>query len=109
MMRLHNGDCLNILKMMIEDEVFVDSIVTDPPYHLNSIVERFGKDNSAPAQYGTDGAFKRASTGFMGKEWDGGDIAFRQETWELCLKVLKLVDIYLHFLLLVIITEWQLQ
>ena len=25
----------------------------------------------------------------MGKEWDGGDIAFRQETWELCLKVLK--------------------
>ena len=89
MMRLHNGDCLDILKMMIEDEVFVDSIVTDPPYHLNSIVERFGKDNSAPAQYGTDGAFKRASTGFMGKEWDGGDIAFRQETWELCLKVLK--------------------
>ena len=89
MMRLHNGDCLNILKMMIEDEVFVDSIVTDPPYHLNSIVERFGKDNSAPAQYGTDGAFKRASTGFMGKEWDGGDVAFRQETWELCLKVLK--------------------
>ena len=89
MMRLHNGDCLNILKMMIEDEVFVDSIVTDPPYHLTSIVERFGKDNSAPAQYGTDGAFKRASTGFMGKEWDGGDIAFRQETWELCLKVLK--------------------
>ena len=89
MMRLHNGDCLNILKMMIEDEVFVDSIVTDPPYHLNSIVERFGKDNSAPAQYGTDGAFKRSSTGFMGKEWDGGDIAFRQETWELCLKVLK--------------------
>ena len=59
MMRLHNGDCLNILKMMIEDEVFVDSIVTDPPYHLTSIVERFGKDNSAPAQYGTDGAFKR--------------------------------------------------
>ena len=89
MMRLHNGDCLNVLKMMIEDEVFVDSIVTDPPYHLTSIVERFGKDNSAPAQYGTDGAFKRASTGFMGKEWDGGDIAFRQETWELCLKVLK--------------------
>ena len=89
MMRLHNGDCLNVLKMMIEDEVLVDSIVTDPPYHLTSIVERFGKDNSAPAQYGTDGAFKRASTGFMGKEWDGGDIAFRQETWELCLKVLK--------------------
>jgi site-specific DNA-methyltransferase (adenine-specific) len=25
----------------------------------------------------------------MGKEWDGGDIAFRQETWELAMKLLK--------------------
>ena len=25
----------------------------------------------------------------MGKEWDGGDIAFRPETWELALKLLK--------------------
>ena len=25
----------------------------------------------------------------MGQEWDGGDIAFRKETWELCFKVLK--------------------
>jgi site-specific DNA-methyltransferase (adenine-specific) len=25
----------------------------------------------------------------MGQEWDGGDIAFRQETWELALKLLK--------------------
>ena len=61
MMRLHNGDCLNILKMMIEDEVFVDSIVTDPPYEL----------------------------GFMGRSWDSTGIAFQKETWELCFKVLK--------------------
>ena len=67
----------------------MDSVVTDPPYHLASIVKRFGKEGSAPAQYGTDGAFKRAATGFMGKEWDGGDIAFRPETWELALKLLK--------------------
>ena len=61
MMRLHNGDCLNVLKMMIEDEVFVDSIVTDPPYEL----------------------------GFMGRSWDSTGIAFQKETWELCFEVLK--------------------
>ena len=25
----------------------------------------------------------------MGKEWDGGDIAFRKEIWELAYKLLK--------------------
>ena len=78
MMRLHNGDCLNILKMMIEDEVFVDSIVTDPPY--DSIVERFGKDNGT--------IWNSWCISQLDLWWDG-DIAFRQETWELCLKVLK--------------------
>ena len=48
----------------------VDSIVTDPPYALTSIKKRFGKEGSAPAQFGSDGAFQRASKGFMGKEWD---------------------------------------
>ena len=47
----------------------VDSIITDPPYHLTS----------------TDGG----KTGFMGKEWDGGDIAFRTEVWTEALRVLK--------------------
>ena len=61
MIRLHNHDCLEVLKMMIEDEVFVDSIVTDPPYEL----------------------------GFMGRSWDSTGIAFQKETWELCFKVLK--------------------
>ena len=86
---LLNDDCLVAMQKLIDDGVQVDSIVTDPPYHLQSIVDRFGKEDSAPAQFGTDGAVKRASTGFMGQEWDGGDIAFRQETWELTLKLLK--------------------
>jgi site-specific DNA-methyltransferase (adenine-specific) len=64
-------------------------VVVDPPYHLTSIVKRFGKEGSAPAQFGTDGAYARASKGFMGKEWDGGDIAFRTEVWSECLRVLK--------------------
>jgi len=88
-MLLLNGDCIEQMQKLIDDGVQVDSVVTDPPYHLASIVKRFGKEGSAPAQYGTDGAFKRAATGFMGKEWDGGDIAFRPETWELALKLLK--------------------
>ena len=86
---LLNDDCLKAMQKLIDDGVQVDSIVTDPPYHLQSIVDRFGKEGSAPAQHGTDGAFARASKGFMGQEWDGGDIAFRQETWELALKLLK--------------------
>ena len=86
---LLNGDCIEEMQKLIDDGVQVDSIVTDPPYHLQSIVDRFGKEGSAPAKFGTDGAFKRASTGFMGKEWDGGDIAFRKETWELAYKLLK--------------------
>src|ERR1043165_8187967 len=66
-----------------------DSVVSDPPYHLTSIVKRFGKKDSAPAQFGTNGAYARASRGFMGKEWDGGDIAFRPEFWAEVLRVLK--------------------
>ena len=86
---LLNDDCLKVMQKLIDDGIQVDSIVTDPPYHLQSIVDRFGKEGSAPAQHGTDGAFARASKGFMGQEWDGGDIAFRKETWELALKLLK--------------------
>ena len=85
---LVNGDCLEEVQKLVDKGVQVDSIVTDPPYHLTSIVERFRKEGSAPAK-DKDGAFQRQSVGFMGKEWDGGDIAFRKETWELFMKVLK--------------------
>ncbi len=85
--RLILGDCLEVMADMADASV--DSVVTDPPYHLTSIVKRFGKEGSAPAQFGTDGTYQRASRGFMGKVWDGGDIAFRPETWAECLRVLK--------------------
>ena len=84
---VYNGDCLEVMDTI--DKCSVDSVVTDPPYHLTSIVERFGKKNSAPAKFGTDGAFARASKGFMGKEWDGGDIAFQANTWRKCYELLK--------------------
>ena len=89
-MLLLNGDCIEQMQKLIDDGVQVDSIVTDPPYHLTSIVNRYSKENSAPpTSKSMGGAFVRVSKGFMGKEWDGGDIAFRPETWELALKLLK--------------------
>lgn len=85
--KLYLGDSMKVLREL--PEASIDSVVTDPPYHLTSIVKRFGSANAAPAQHGTDGAFARASRGFMGKEWDGGDIAFRAEFWAEVLRVLK--------------------
>lgn len=84
---LHPGDCLTVLATMADDSA--DSCVTDPPYHLSSIVKRFGAENAAPAKAGKTGAYKRASAGFMGKKWDGGDIAFRTDVWEQVFRVLK--------------------
>jgi DNA modification methylase len=60
------GNCLDVLKAM--PAASVDGIVCDPPYHLK------GKDGSK---------------GFMGKSWDGGDIAYNVEMWKQCLRVLK--------------------
>ena len=87
-MLLLNGDCIEEMQKLIDDGKQVDSVVTDPPYHLTSIVERYGKEGSAPAK-DRDGLYQRQAKGFMGKEWDGGDIAFRKETWELAYKLLK--------------------
>lgn len=84
---LHCGDCLDVLARMPENSV--DSVVCDPPYHLASIVKRFGADGAAEAKAGATGAYQRASTGFMGKQWDGGDIAFQPATWAAVLRVLK--------------------
>lgn len=84
---LYPGDCMEVLKRLPDN--IVHSVVTDPPYHLASIVKRFGGANAAPAQFGTDGAYARASKGFMGKEWDGGDIAFSVPLWSEVLRVLK--------------------
>lgn len=84
---IYLGDCLEALPCM--EENCVDSIVTDPPYHLTSIVKRFGADDAAPAKVGKTGAYARASAGFMGKKWDGGGVAFDPDTWRLVFRVLK--------------------
>jgi site-specific DNA-methyltransferase (adenine-specific) len=56
---LLKGDCRVLLAGL--PDCSVDSVVTDPPYEL----------------------------GFMGKSWDATGIAYNQEVWEQCLRVLK--------------------
>lgn len=79
------------MNKMEEDikENSIDAIITDPPYGLTSIVKRFGKEDSAPAKFGKDGAFSRLSKGFMGKEWDGSGVEYSVEAWQHCYNVLK--------------------
>jgi len=85
--KLYQGNMMDMLEVIKPETI--DSIVTDPPYGLTSITKRFGKANSAPAQFGTDGAFSRLSKGFMGKEWDGSGIEYNIDTWQKCYEVLK--------------------
>jgi DNA modification methylase len=87
MIDIRHGDCLSLMAAMEPNTI--DAVVTDPPYHLTSIVKRFGGENAVSAKHGTDGAFARASRGFMGQTWDGGDIAFRPETWAEVYRVMK--------------------
>lgn len=82
--KIYNEDCLTGMKKL--DDNSVDCIVTDPPYQLDSITKRFGKEDSAKCQYGKDGSFQRLSKGFMGKEWD---VLPKIEIWKECLRVLK--------------------
>ncbi|MDF1720535.1 MAG: DNA methyltransferase [Minwuia sp.] len=86
--QVHVGDCRAVMAGM--DAASVDAVVTDPPYHLTSIVRRFGADDAAPAQAsGATGVYGRASAGFMGQTWDGGDIAFDPATWAAVRRVMK--------------------
>jgi site-specific DNA-methyltransferase (adenine-specific) len=86
---LHAGDSRDVLKALADHSI--DSIVTDPPYALVSIVKRFGGKNAASVKVpeGGSGAYARASSGFMGKQWDTGETAFATEFWAECLRVLK--------------------
>lgn len=93
MLRLFNGDCLEVLKKLEDNSI--DSCVCDPPYHLTSIVSRFSKTSKFDknttgrrALGGLDG-YARLARGFMGKTWDGGDIAFKPDVWIEILRVLK--------------------
>lgn len=86
---LHHGDSREVIKTLADNSI--DSVCTDPPYALVSIVKRFGKDGSAAVKVpeGGSGAYARASSGFMGKKWDTGETAFDPAFWAEVLRVLK--------------------
>jgi len=87
--RVIHGECVETLRQLAREGLLVDAVCTDSPYHLASIVARFGGTDAAPAQIGATGAYRRASQGFMGQQWDGGDVAFRPETWRRVFDVMK--------------------
>ena len=78
--QLYNDDITKFCETYSKDGQRFQALLCDPPYNLDTIKKRFGKENSAPAKFGTDGVFARSSRGFMGKEWDN-DVAFDPELW----------------------------
>lgn len=84
---LHPGDCIDVLASLPENSV--DAVVCDPPYHLHSITKRFAKTGRTDKTRTKSGPHQRTARGFMNKLWDGGDVAFRVETWEAVFRVLK--------------------
>lgn len=87
--RLFLGDCREVMPLVGK----VHAVVTDPPYHLTA---PSGKSNLVrddrdlkPTGRQSRNQFKTMAAGFMGQQWDGGDIAFRPETWELVSNALR--------------------
>lgn len=79
------GDCRDVMPTLAADSF--DAIVTDPPYHLTQL-SRGGhaRTNNPETPHGRT---RIGDKGFMGKNWDGGDVAFRSETWKAVLRVAK--------------------
>lgn len=82
--RVIHADSRDALKDL--GEACVDSVVTDPPYALVSITKRWGPGCAPPAK---EGVYARATSGFMGKQWDTGETAFDPAFWSEVLRVLK--------------------
>lgn len=85
--KLYKGNMLDMREVLEPESI--DSIVTDPPYGLTSIVKRFGSEDAKPAGEAKDGSFARLTKGFMGKTWDGSGIEYNIEAWRRCYEVLK--------------------
>ena len=83
MIDLRHGDMRDVLPTLEAESVH--SVVTDPPYHLSEVphVKRNGFGGAR------DDERRAARAGFMGKQWDGGSIAFDPDTWRAVHRVLK--------------------
>lgn len=81
------GDSREVLKQLPDSSI--DSVVTDPPYALVSIVKRFANSPRNERTENTKNPYGRTGRGFMGQRWDTGETAFAQEFWAEVLRVLK--------------------
>lgn len=81
---LHLGDSRAVLADVPDNSV--DAGVMDPPYALESIVQRYGGEDAKPT---TADVYARASAGFMGQAWDTGETAFDPAFWREVFRVLK--------------------
>ena len=84
-MRILIGDCR--VRLVELADASIDSVVTDPPYHLTT--GKKGGTGEASVNLESPYGRARVTTGFMGLQWDGGDIAMRPELWAEVLRVLK--------------------
>ena len=58
------------------------ALLCDPPYHLtNRVVDWEGFKDPHQGGRGQTVLTRNGEKGFMGSSWDGGDIAFRPDTW----------------------------
>lgn len=64
------------------------AMLCDAPYHLYSPASHSGTQPDSGVFGRSNGGTKGMKKGFMGKDWDGGDVAFRVETWEAFYSVL---------------------
>lgn len=79
---LEHDDMLQAIPRLVAEGVVCDAVVTDPPYHLVAASQRAN-------HYMRPGPHQRTIGGFMGQQWDGGDIAFRPETWATVATILR--------------------
>jgi DNA modification methylase len=82
---LYGGECLSVVRALGANTA--DAVVTDPPYHLTA--NKNGGSGPASLNERSPAGRARVTTGFMGKAWDGGDLAFRVELWRELLRVLR--------------------
>lgn len=80
-----HGDMLTELPKLAASSL--DACVCDPPYHLTT--GKRGGSGDASVNPNSPAGRSMISTGFMGKQWDGGDVAFRITTWNEVFAVLK--------------------
>lgn len=88
---IRHGDMTQVVPTLPADTF--DGCITDPPYHLTTAKRYAAGANDTNAARARNPApqdgLARLSRGFMGKRWDGGDVAFRPDTWRHVLRVLK--------------------